>query len=83
VGIVYGNTPLTIRGSVYTDYARTYLIDPLGRPKSIPLWGAGIGGIASVGSHWEARFLFSLPMLKTSSTEVYQPFFNFALTAQF
>jgi hemolysin activation/secretion protein len=83
VGIVYGKTPLTIRGSFYTDYARTYLIEPQGRPKSIPLWGAGFGGIASVGSHWEARFLFSLPLLRDSSTEVYNPFFNFALTAQF
>jgi hypothetical protein len=59
------------------------LIDPQGRPKSTPLWGAGFGGIASIGPHWEARFLFSLPLLRDSSTEVYNPFFNFALTAQF
>jgi hemolysin activation/secretion protein len=83
VGTVYGHTPLTIRGSLYTDYAQTYLIDPQGRPKGVPLWGAGFGGVASVGSHWEARFLFSLPLLKTSSTEAYNPFFNFDLTAQF
>jgi hemolysin activation/secretion protein len=83
VGMVYGKTPLTIRGSIYTDYARTYLLDPQGRPKTTPLWGAGFGGIASVGSHWEARFLFSLPLLRTGDTEVYDPFFNFALTAQF
>jgi hypothetical protein len=39
--------------------------------------------VFSVGPHWETRFLFSLPLLSTSDTEAYRPFFNFALTAQF
>src|SRR5208282_8782 len=43
VGIAYGNTPLTIRGSVYMDYADTYLLDPQGRPGSTALWGTGFG----------------------------------------
>ncbi len=30
VGIVYGNTPLLVRGSLYMDYARVYLLDPAG-----------------------------------------------------
>jgi hemolysin activation/secretion protein len=83
VGIVYGNTPLLLRGSVYMDYARVYLLDPQGRPPGTSLWGTGVGAVFSVGTHWETRFLFSLPLLSTSDTEAYRPFFNFALTAQF
>jgi hemolysin activation/secretion protein len=83
VGMVGADTPLIIRGSVYMDYAQTYLLDPQGRTDSIDLWGTGFGGVASIGSHWEARFLFSMPLLRTSLTQAYQPFFNFSLTAQF
>jgi hemolysin activation/secretion protein len=83
VGLVYGNTPLTLRGSVYTDYARVFLLDPQGRQGGISLADVGFGGVASVSSHWEARFLFSLPLLSTPTTEADHPFFNFALTAQF
>jgi hemolysin activation/secretion protein len=83
VGYVRGGVPLMIRGSIYTDYADTYLLDPQGRPDNTALWGTGFGAVALVGSHWEARFLFSVPMLGTASVEAYQPFFNFALTAQF
>jgi hemolysin activation/secretion protein len=83
VGMVYGNTPLTLRGSVYTDYARVFLLDPEGRQGSTPLESVGLGWVASVGTHWEARFLFSLPLLTTPNTEADHPFFNFDLTAQF
>jgi hemolysin activation/secretion protein len=83
VGMVRDNTPLTVRGSVYMDYARTFLLDPQGRPASVPLWGTGFGAVASVGSHWQAQFLFSWPLLSAGTTSAYQPFFNFALTAQF
>ena len=40
VGVVYGGTPLTVRGSVYMDYAKAYLLDPQGRPNDVALWGA-------------------------------------------
>ena len=83
VGMIRDNTPLTVRGSVYMDYARVYLLDPQGRQSSTPLWGAGFGMAASAGSHWQAQFLFSWPLLSAGTTTAYQPFFNFALTAQF
>jgi len=83
IGTINGTTPLIVRGSVYTDYARTFLLDPQGRTDSVALWGAGFGGVASIGSHWEARFLFSVPLLGTTLTAPYHPFFNFSLTAQF
>jgi hemolysin activation/secretion protein len=83
VGMIRDGTPLTVRGSVYMDYARVYLIDPQGRQGSTPLWGTGFGFSASAGSHWQAQLLFSWPLLSTSTTPADQPFFNFALTAQF
>jgi len=83
VGLLRDNTPLTIRGSVYMDYARIFLLDPQGRPDSVPLWSTGLGIAASAGPHWQTQFLFSWPLLSTGITEAYQPFFNFVLTAQF
>jgi hemolysin activation/secretion protein len=83
VGVVYADAPLTVRGSIYMDYARTYLLDPQGRQPGVALWGTGFGGVATIGSHWEARLLFSLPLVGTATTEIYEPFFNFSLTAQF
>jgi hemolysin activation/secretion protein len=83
VGTVFGNTPLTLRGSVYMDIATVYLLDPQGRSASTELWGTGFGFTAAVGSHWAARFLFSVPLIGTSYTTQDQPYFNFGLTAQF
>jgi len=83
VGALHDGEPLTVRGSAYMDYARVFLLDPQGSPASTPLWGTGFGMTASVGSHWQAEFLFSWPLLSAGTTSAYQPFFNFALTAQF
>ena len=83
VGMVYGSTPLTIRGSIYMDYADVYLIDPLGRPSQQQLWGVGAGFTAAAGPHWQAQFLFSFPLDATSDTPAYEPRFDFSLTAQF
>jgi hemolysin activation/secretion protein len=83
VGSLFGNNQLSIRGSVYMDYGEAYLIDPLGRNSRVPLWGVGFGGVAAIGSHWEARLLFSWPLLRTFTTEPGQPRFDFGLTAQF
>ena len=83
LGTVFDGAPLTVRGSAYMDYARVYLIDPEGRQGSTPLWGTGFGFSAAAGSHWQAQFLFSWPLLSTLTTPAYQPFFNFVLTAQF
>jgi len=83
VGMVAGNQPLTIRGSVFMDYAESYLLDPQGRNSRVPLWGTGFGIVAAVGFHWEARLIFGWPLESTPSTPSGQPRFNFSLTAQF
>jgi hemolysin activation/secretion protein len=83
VGNIRANTPLTLRGSVYMDYADVYLIDPQGRPFNTPLWGTGLGISAFAGSHWQAQMLFSVPLVSSPSTPAHQPIFDFSLTAQF
>lgn len=84
VGMVFGRTPLVVRGSIYMDYAHTYLIDPAkGGSDGAALWGTGVGCVASIGAFWETRFWFSFPLLGTPDVQVYNPYFNFSLTAQF
>ncbi len=83
IGMVYPNAPLSVRGSIYMDYGHVYLLDPQGQPGGTELWGTGFGLIASVGPTWQARFLFSVPLIGTSTTERDQPYFNFSLTGQF
>jgi hemolysin activation/secretion protein len=83
IGTVYGSTPLTVRGSIYMDYADVYLIDPEGRQGSTPLWGTGLGFTVSAGSHWQSQWLFSVPLISTPDVEKDQFYFNFSLTAQF
>src|SRR5579859_3088049 len=67
VGMIRDGTPLTVRGSAYMDYARVYLLDPQGRQGSTPLWGTGFGVSAAAGSHWQAQFLFSWPLLSAGT----------------
>jgi hemolysin activation/secretion protein len=83
VGTVFGRTPLALRGTAYMDFARVYLIDPHGSPAATSLWGVGVGGVASIGSHWQARLLLSVPLLQSATVEAFEPYFNFMLTAQF
>ena len=83
IGTVYGRNPLVVRGSVFMDYGETYLLDPGAADGRVPLWGAGFGGVASIGPHFEARFLCSWPFLRTPTTEPGHPRFDFSLSAQF
>jgi hypothetical protein len=83
IGTVYDGETLSIRGSAYTDLATVYLLDPQGRPPASKLWGTGVGLMAGVGSHWQAQFLFSVPLISTVDVPRFNPYFNFSLSAQF
>ena len=83
VGMVYDGQPMTIQGLAYLDGATAYLLDPQGVPASTQLWGTGLGFSVSVATHWQADFLFSVPLSSTSDITRYQPYFNFSLTGQF
>jgi hemolysin activation/secretion protein len=83
VGMVHGRTPLSIRALAYLDSGAVFLLDPQGRPGSTTLCSTGFGFAALVGSQWEAKFLFSVPLISTSTTPRDQLYFNFALSGQF
>ncbi|MGB6501742.1 MAG: ShlB/FhaC/HecB family hemolysin secretion/activation protein, partial [Thermoplasmata archaeon] len=83
VGYVNGDQPLTFRGSIYMDYAEVFLLDPQTLPSHTQLWSAGFSLAGAVGTHWEAKLLFSWPFLSTADISAYQPQFGFALDAQF
>ncbi len=83
VGMLAQRFPVTLRGSIYTDYAETYLLERQGRPGTTTLWGTGVGGVMSIGTFWDARLLFSVPLKNAGTTRAYQPLFNFSLTGQF
>jgi hemolysin activation/secretion protein len=83
VGYVNGDQPFTFRGSIYMDYGEVFLLDPQTLPSHTQLWSAGFSLAGAVGTHWEAKLLFSWPFLSTSDISAYQPQFGFALDAQF
>jgi hypothetical protein len=83
VGPLGAHERLAVRGSIFMDYAEAYLLDPQGQKNRIPLWGIGAGAVISLGTYWEARLIFSEPLLTAGSTEAYHPRFNFAVTGQF
>ncbi len=78
VGTVYGHSALSVRGSVYMGYGQAFMLN-----SHQDLWGVGFGAAASVGANWEARFLFSFPLVDTPFTRAGQPRFDFGLAAQF
>jgi hemolysin activation/secretion protein len=80
VGRAFGQSLLTVRASIYTGYGQVFAQSPNNRQD---LWGAGLGGVASVGPYWEARLFCSWPLIRTSSTRADQPRFDFSLSAQF
>jgi hemolysin activation/secretion protein len=75
--------PLIVRASFFMDYADTYLSDPGGRKGETPLWGTGIAGAASLGSHFNGMLSFGLPLQNTPTTEAYHLRIAFSLSAQF
>jgi hemolysin activation/secretion protein len=83
IGNVSGKSLLVVRGSIFMDYADAFLLDPNGRPSRASLWGTGFGGIATIGANWEARLLFSWPLISTATVEAGQPRFDFGLSFQF
>jgi hemolysin activation/secretion protein len=83
IGYVDGDSPFTLRGSIYMDYGEVFLLDPQTLPSHTQLWSAGFSLAGAVGTHWEAKLLFSWPFLSTADISAYQPQFGFALDAQF
>jgi hemolysin activation/secretion protein len=83
IGSVYRNHRLSVRGAVFMEYGQAYLLGPNRHLTDNALWGTGFGGVFSLGNTWEARLLFSWPLLTAGTSQADQPRFDFSLSAQF
>ena len=83
IGLINGSQQLTVRGSVFLDYAHTLNLDPNAYPRTGNLMGVGAGASMAIGTHGAARLLFGWPLRDTASTEKGQLRLAFALSAQF
>ena len=83
LGYAYARHPLVVRGALYMDYSQVGLLDPQGRAAHTSLWGTGFGWVATMGPNWEARLLFSFPLLDAGTVQAGEPRFDFSLGAQF
>ena len=83
LGNAYARHPLVVRGALYMDYSQVGLLDPQGRASHTSLWGTGFGWVATMGANWEARLLFSFPLLDAGTVQAGEPRFDFSLGAQF
>lgn len=76
--------PCWLRGSVFTDYGETYLLDPppgdSGRQR---FWGAGWGMTLNVGTHFDARIQAACPLLTTKLTNAGDFHFYVGMGLQF
>jgi hemolysin activation/secretion protein len=76
--------PLMVRASFFMDYADTYReYHPDGLPAASPLWGTGLAGAASLGSHFNALLSFAWPLISTPYSEAYHVRIAFSISAQF
>jgi len=75
--------PLTVRASIFMDYAQADMLDPRGGRTTTPLWGTGIAGVAQMGSTFDAHLGFTWPLTSTPDSEAGQLRVIFAVSAQF
>lgn len=84
IGMVDGDQPFWIHGSVFMDYGETYLNDATAGGKGRQqFWGAGCGLTASIGTHLDARLTVAWPLLATAQTPVGDFHVYFGVGAQF
>ena len=63
IGMVDGDLPFWVRGSVFLDYGQLSALSPLpGVPGTIEFMGAGCGLTANIGSHLDARLAVAWPI---------------------
>ena len=85
IGMVDGDKPFWLRGSVFMDYGQTYLIQQIsaGSSTSESFWGVGSSLTANIGTHLDGRLTLALPLLATAMTRALDLHFYFGVGAQF
>jgi hemolysin activation/secretion protein/AraC-like DNA-binding protein len=90
IGMVDGDIPFWVRGSVFVDYGQLFAFKPAtGVPGQLDFMGAGFGMTANIGSHMDARLALAWPILNPFPKSVVNSFGGdglhvyFAVGAQF
>ena len=83
LGLVDKKQPLYLRLYAFTDYGQRYLLDPLGRPGSLALWGAGVGANGSIGDKFDFRVTFGTAILGIPGVSPGSIRISFAIGGQF
>ena len=90
IGMVDGDIPFWVRGSVFLDYGQLFAFKPAaGVPGELEFMGAGFGMTANIGSHLDARLALAWPIINPFPKSVVNSFGGdglhvyFAVGAQF
>ena len=64
IGMVDGDIPFWVRGSVFLDYGQISALNPSpGVPGTLEFMGAGFGVTANIGNHIDARLTVAWPLM--------------------
>jgi hemolysin activation/secretion protein len=78
------SAPLWFRAWTFVDYGEAYLTDAAsGSHKRFQLWGAGIGGMATIGKFFDARLTLAWPLMDTPGTKAGRMGMFFSVGVQF
>jgi hemolysin activation/secretion protein len=88
IGMVDGDVPFWVRGSVFLDYGELYRFqDTPGTPpglRTLHFMGTGLGVTANIGNHLDARLTVAFPLYKPAGGTGFGPvYIYFGVGAQF
>ena len=85
IGMVDGDIPFWMRGSVFMDYGETYLLEKISAASSdaLQFWGIGSSLTANIGSHLDGRLTVAFPLIATALTPAWSVHVYFGVGAQF
>ena len=84
IGMVDGDVPFWVRGSVFMDYGEVYLLQKTSASSETAthFWGAGLSITANIGSHMDARLAVAFPLLSTAGASAGETHIYFAFGGQ-
>jgi hemolysin activation/secretion protein len=84
LGMVDGDVPFWVRGSVFMDYGEVFnslAQEPI--LTHLDYWGAGVGVTAAIGSHLDAKIIVGWPLLNKPIVKAGETHVYFSIGAQF
>ncbi|MBW8864064.1 MAG: hypothetical protein JF609_03895 [Verrucomicrobia bacterium] len=84
IGMVDGDVPFWLRGSVFMDYGEIYRLQQISATSrdTTRFWGAGAGLTANIGNHIDARLTVAFPLLTAAGTSAGDMHIYFAIGGQ-